>query len=124
MDKDKYRDKRDHRRFDTSEESWASVDNSGRTSIKNISLSGICLVITLPLDKDSVHEIDIYSGGAAKITLHSLVAWSSFLGVSGINSELSYYETGFQFIDMDEGAKNRLEKFIASLDKMTLQTIP
>lgn len=115
MDKVKYRDKRNHERFETGGGCLASVDNSARISVKNISLSGVRLIVTQPLYKDSIHTIDIFSANGQKITLTARVIWSYFHGVSSINSAVSFYEAGFKFVGMDKDKETSLKKIISGL---------
>lgn len=112
---DKNKERRAYTRFEPAENCWSSVDNSGRSSIKNISCGGVCLLTSEFLYKDSIHTIDIFSDVDTKITLNSRVIWSYDLGVSSISNGVSFYETRFQFVDMDEGTKNSVEKFISHL---------
>lgn len=110
-------EKRAYKRLATDGNCWAQVDASDRLSVRNISLYGTCLVVPQPMDKDSAHELVVGAGEHEKISLAGSVMWSFPLGpeVSG-DSGVSYYETGFKFLDMDDGQKSLLEAFIAALD--------
>jgi hypothetical protein len=110
-------EKRAYKRIETDGNCWAQVDTSDRLSVRNISLYGTCLIVPQPMDKDSAHELTVGTGEQDKISLSGSVMWSFPLGaeVSG-DGDVSYYETGFKFLDMDESQKSSLEAFIAGLD--------
>ena len=110
-------EKRASKRVEADGNCWAQVDTSDRLSVKNISLYGTCLVVPQPMDKDSAHELTVGAGEQDKISLSGSVMWSFPLGPdpSG-DAGVSYYETGFKFLDMDDSQKSSLKAFISGLD--------
>lgn len=109
-------EQRAYKRFSTGDNCLAQLDTTDKIALKNISLFGTCLIVSRHLDKNSAHEITVYSGKKDRIILDGCVIWSYPMGqdMSG-DSEISYYETGFKFINLDDAKKNALIEFISGL---------
>ncbi len=108
-------DKRAHKRFETNVRYMAVVNDSSLVSIKNISMGGISLTLPLEMARQSVASINIISGEERLISLTGTVTWSTFWGHSTVNADISYYETGFRFTDLDENKEEALRNFLKTL---------
>lgn len=110
-------EQRAYKRFSADDNCWAQLDTSDKLTIKNISLFGTCLIIPRHLDKNSTSNITVYSGETRQISLEGCVIWSYPLGSdTSREDEITYFETGFKFMNMDDSQKNALDKFITGLD--------
>ncbi len=112
---DNNHEQRAYKRLPATNDYRAQIDGSDKIQLKNISLFGICLMALQHLDKNSSHEITLYSGDTNKITLHGDVIWSYPIGPSE-DEAVTYYETGFKFTGMDSNKKKSLEDFITSIE--------
>jgi hypothetical protein len=108
-------DKRAHKRFETNIRYMAVVNDSSLVSIKNISIGGISLTLPLEMERQSVASIDIISGEERLISLTGTVTWSTFWGHSTVNPDISFYETGFKFGELDEKTEEALRELIKSI---------
>ncbi len=106
-------EKRSHPRVAVINGYQVSLNGESRSIVKNISLSGICLMTPEKMPPDSEHEINIVTPESEALVPRGKVVWSRHLN-NGSNSQHSY-ETGLEFIRLDGDLENSLEKLISGL---------
>ncbi len=107
--------KRTHDRRELLNHFAADLSVSGVSMIKNISLGGISVKTSQRVAKDTVYRIRIRNDRNEELSLKGVVVWSSLVGAAPEKGEGSYYETGLSFVELNEGLKSSLEKFILGL---------
>jgi hypothetical protein len=112
---EKEAESRIYKRFRTGNDSWAEINGSDRASIKDISVSGLCLRTSRHLDPSSTCKIKMLAS-SDDIVSDGIVVWSYLMGTkTEKGTSLPYYETGLKFIEMNENTKKSLEKYISSI---------
>jgi diguanylate cyclase (GGDEF)-like protein/PAS domain S-box-containing protein len=112
---EKETESRIYKRFKAGNNYWAEINGSGKISIKDISISGICLKTSEYLDTSSICKIRVFSS-TESITSQGMVVWSYLMGTQTEKEKsLPYYETGLKFIKTNDKTKRSLEKYISGL---------
>ncbi len=105
--------KRMHNRVSTGDKCWAEISDSGKISLKDISIGGTCLKSSQHLPVNSWHQIKIMSDGKEEIHSTGVVIWSQSSGNN--NGNMPHYETGLKFVELNGRLKNSLGRFIVNL---------
>ena len=105
-------EKRIHHRFSTKDTQWAMINDTGNYLIKDISIGGICLRTPEYIKPDNIYEIKVLSPDNTHIELASLSIWSYPKKSPGQYNDVTHYNSGFRFIEMNDSRINSLENFI------------
>lgn len=109
-------EKRQHERFKTGKGHGAEFENSGNVKIKDISMGGICLRTSHHITAGKTCKIKILSTDNKEIILSGVTVHSTLNKAESVRpDDLSRYDTGLKFIEMDNTSRSSLEKFIAEL---------
>lgn len=108
------REMRQYERFSNGHFLKGEFDISGEVYIKNVSLGGICLRTSLMLRPDTGHKINLVDRLQRQIILTGRVVWSVEVK-TGREADLPSFESGLQFIDLNNNIKKSLQEIIARL---------
>lgn len=105
------------KRFEVNNRIWIEEGVSEESSIKNISMGGMCIETPQHLTHDGVYQIKIGSGGHnRKVTPSVMVAWSTLRKTIQEADEITpVYEVGLKFINLSDKDKLSLHKLITRL---------
>ena len=101
-------ERRGSERYTPVENRIVEIDGTFNGEIKDISYSGTCLKSSQHVDIEDVHSIKVDS-----FSLTGLVVWTSLKGENTRKEKkLSFYETGFRFINLKRNKKALLKSLI------------
>jgi len=110
-------ERRIYKRYRTEDNSWAELDISGKVTIKDISLGGVCLETSKQLGADIIYKIKMFTADNEEISLSGVVVRSSQKerqAVKGVGT--TYYESGIKFLEFGTSIKSSLEKVITGFN--------
>ena len=104
-------ERRGYERYSPVKNCIVEIDGFFSGEIKDISYSGTCLKSSKHINTEDIHTIEVND-----LSLTGLVVWASLKG-EGTRKEkhLSFYETGFRFINMKRNKKSLLKRLIAEI---------
>jgi PAS domain S-box-containing protein/diguanylate cyclase (GGDEF)-like protein len=107
------REKRQHERFSNGHSLKGEFDIGGDVFIKNISLGGICLRTSNIQSPDAGCKMSLTGGLQKKIHLTGRVVWATAVKTRR-EVALPPFESGLQFIDLQNNIKKTLQEIISS----------
>ncbi len=109
-------ERRLYKRFKVADIFPAELNGSDKVKIKDISIGGLCVKTSQHLAVNSIYKIRMLSVDNEEISQAGVIVWSYLIGTETERGEsLPSYESGFKFIEMNNGIKSSLEKFISGL---------
>ncbi|MBL7031655.1 MAG: diguanylate cyclase [Nitrospira sp.] len=104
-------ERREYKRYSPVKNCIAEIDGSFSGEIKDISYGGTCLTSVQHININDTHEIQVNG-----LSITGLVMWASLKGERiRKDKKLSFYETGFRFINMKQNKMSLLKRFITEI---------
>lgn len=113
-------ERRDGERFTAGDKYRAKLILADQVTIKDISISGICLETSQRLNTNNIYRIEVFSTKNERITPTCLVVRSFLKGTRKENDNtFPLYEVGLKFINLADSEKIFLGKFVSESSKKT-----
>ncbi len=111
----KKKEKRLDKRIGSVSNCWTKVNDSGKFTVENMSIGGICLKTSHYMPLSSHHSIGLFYNNIQEIASRGEVAWSG-LAIAENESGMPYYRVGLKFVGMNEMEKISLMKLISTVN--------
>ena len=104
-------ERREYERYSPVKNCIVEIDGSFNGEIKDISYSGTCIKSVQSINTEDIHKIKIDN-----LSITGLIIWTSLKGEKTRKEKnLSFYETGFRFVNMKRNKKSLLKKLITEI---------
>lgn len=114
-------EKRERERLKAGAEYKGRLILANTVTIKDISISGICVETSERLNTNNNYRIEMISGSKEKAALPGKVVRSFIKGTlrQGGDEAIPFYEVGLKFLELTDNEKQFLEKFLSELSPTT-----
>ena len=113
-------EKRERERLKAGAEYKGRLILANTVTIKDISISGICVETSERLNTNNNYRIEMISGSKEKTALPGKVIRSFIKGaLRQGNDTIPFYEVGLKFLELTDNEKQFLEKFLSELSPTT-----
>ena len=109
-------ERRELKRYGTSKDYGVKIDSSVNAVIKDISCGGTCLKSPQWMKINGIYKIKMFDLDNKELSVTCLVVWTFLKGeMTSKKKNLSFYETGFRFIDMKQNEQSSLKRIITEI---------